>query len=134
MGPWWMTVTKLEAVVQALAQELAASGVAHPGLIDAPALTGAEAALARAADSLRRVHAPRTEPADDLLRMASAAVVRADEAVQRARALAAMATRARECRSLRALALDESPAPGEPRPRESGPGRETRLDRRLFNT
>jgi hypothetical protein len=99
MGPWWMTVKKLEADLRGLAREVTATGEAHPKLTEAPALTGAEAAVARASIALRRVNnSTRTEPADELLRKASAAVDRADEAVQRARTLALMASRAKSRR------------------------------------
>ena len=93
MGPWWMTVNKLEADLRGLADEVHSTSTAHPHLTDAPALANAEAAVARAAATVRRLKPPRPQPGDELLRRASQAVSRAEEAVEHARTLAKMAAR-----------------------------------------
>ncbi len=95
MGPWWMTVKKLEANLRELSKAVTATGTDHPTLAETPALTGAEAAVTRASAALRRANSPRQEAGDELLRKASDAVSRADQAVQRARHLADLANRAR---------------------------------------
>jgi hypothetical protein len=93
MGPWWMTVNKLEADLRGLIEEVHSASAAHPHLSETPALAHAEAAVARATATVRRLKPPRPQPGDELLRRASEAVGRAEEAVQHARDIARIAAR-----------------------------------------
>lgn len=93
MGPWWMTVNKLEADLRGLIEEVHSANAAHPYLSETPALAHAEAAVARASATIRRLKPPRPQPGDELLRRASEAVTRAEEAVQHARVIAKLAAR-----------------------------------------
>jgi hypothetical protein len=93
MGPWWMTVNKLEADLRSLIEEVHSASAAHPHLSETPALAHAEAAVARASETVRRLKPPRPQPGDELLRRASEAVGRAEEAVQHARVIARIAAR-----------------------------------------
>jgi hypothetical protein len=93
MGPWWMTVSKLETAVRDLYQEVRSARAIHPHLKNAPALLRAEAEVVRASDCLRRLKPPRPQPGDETLKYASYEVARAEAAVQRARDLAALADR-----------------------------------------
>lgn len=93
MGPWWMTVQKLETALQDLRDEVQSARVVHPHLANAPALVHADAAVARATDCLRRLRPSRPQPGEDTLKHASSEVTRAEIAVRRARDLAVMAGR-----------------------------------------
>jgi hypothetical protein len=93
MGPWWMTLSKLETAVRELRDQVLSARAVHPHLSHAPALVHAEAAVARAHDCVRRLRPPRTQPGEQTLRYASDEIARAAEAVRRACDLAAMARR-----------------------------------------
>jgi hypothetical protein len=93
MGPWWMTLSKLETAVRDLRDQVHAARDGHPRLSNTPALVHAEAEVARAQDCLRRLKPPRPQPGDETLRLASEEIERAAAAVRRACDLAAMAGR-----------------------------------------
>ena len=93
MGPWWLTVNKLEGDLRALGEGVHTASLAHPHMTHTPALAVAEAELERARDCVRRLKPPRPEPGDQLLLRASQAVTRAEQAVEYARRLAEMASR-----------------------------------------
>jgi hypothetical protein len=91
MGPWWMTVSKLEETLRDLRDEVQSARAIHPHLTHAPAIVHAEAAVERARDCLARLKPPRPQPVDEALTYASQEVARAEEAVRRLRSHAAMA-------------------------------------------
>jgi len=93
MGPWWMTLSKLETAVRELRDQVLSARAVHPHLANAPALVHAEAAVTRANDCVRRLKPPRTQPGEHTLKYASDEIARAAEAVRRACDLAAMAGR-----------------------------------------
>ncbi len=89
MGSWWMTIAKLETSLAELLDEVRAARAAHSALRNAPAVVRAEAEVMRASDCLRRLKRPRPEPGDETLRYVLREVARAEDAVRRARELAA---------------------------------------------
>ena len=93
MGPWWMTLSKLETAVRDLRNQVRATRAGHPQLSHTSALVQAEAEVARAHDCLRRLKPPRPQPGDETLKFASEEIARAAAAVSRACELAKMADR-----------------------------------------
>jgi hypothetical protein len=91
MGPWWMTLSKLETTVRDLRDQVHAARAVHPHLSNTSAIVEAEAEVARAHDCLRRLKSPRPQPGDETLKFASDEIARAAAAVRRARDLAALA-------------------------------------------
>ena len=85
MGPWWMSVTKLDGEVQDLRGSL--EGLKDPRLAHMPALIRAWGALAEAEGALRKLSAPEAPSAP--LCSAVQAVAVAGVAVQEVRDLVA---------------------------------------------
>jgi hypothetical protein len=84
MGPWWLSVNKLDGELQGLRDSL--TGLSDPRLASMPALIRAWGALAEAEGALRKVSSPEA-PAQ--LGSAMNAVAQAGVAVQEVQGLVA---------------------------------------------
>jgi hypothetical protein len=91
MGPWWMTVAKLELELRQLQEAMTALREERPELWRTSAVTVAEAEIQRAAADVRRACRPGSP--EPLLAGASATLALARGAVGRADQLAGIGRR-----------------------------------------